>query len=56
MSFKGEDNFSKTTKDGHIMHKQGCCSHAKKIEFIKITKTIHFKKMILKCESCIESV
>ena len=24
-----QDNFSKTTNDGHIMHKQGSCSYAK---------------------------
>ena len=40
------DNFSKTTKDGHIMHEQGSCSHAKIRTYQRHLNHI-FSKMIL---------
>ena len=42
-----QDNFSKNTKDGRIMHKQlGSCSHAKNLKLILITITPFFKNDI----------
>ena len=38
-----QDNFSKTTKDWHIMHKQCSCSHAKNDNLLKSVKPYIFK-------------
>ena len=49
-----EDNFSKTTKAGHIMHKLAVPHTHTQIIYYN-DKTHIILKMILKCESCIES-
>ena len=38
-----QDNFSKTTKDWHIMHKHCSCSHAKNENLLKSLKPYIFK-------------
>ena len=44
LDYSHDNFFSKTTKDGHIVHKQGSCSHAKNQNLLKSLKPFIFKK------------